>query len=246
MVYFNLGLALRHPLKTVRYYNSYRNRIPYLCKLFNKSEKEIQDFMNEFESKTELFDLVKNAAKNGLGDLSGVGINIKSPIQYITTRILQPNYVVETGVGIGISSLFFLEAMKMNGKGELHSIDLPRKSYKVSNGVHHDFIPEDNEPGFLIPKNYRKNWHLHLGDSKEILPKLLEQLQEIEIFCHDSEHTYDFMMFEFNTAWKFLINGGILMSDDIDWNKAFSDFAHQVNSTPISFSAFGAIQKPTK
>ena len=70
--------------------------------------------------------------QRSLGDLTGVTTRIKAPIQYIVTRVLKPKFIVETGVGIGISSMFFLEALKENECGTLYSIDLPRTSYKRS------------------------------------------------------------------------------------------------------------------
>lgn len=242
---FNLGMALKNPAKALKYYTAYKNRIPRLSELLQVDLSEIQKYMVEFESKSELFSIVRNAAEQQkLGDLSGAATLIKAPVQYVTTRVLKPRYIVETGVGIGISGLFYLEALQMNGNGgQLHSIDLPRQSYKVPEGIHHDVLPEQLEPGWIIPKNMKENWRLHLGDSKVELPRLLSELGTIDIFTHDSEHTYDFMMFEFETAWQHLRNGGVLLSDDVNWNNSFEDFAKRVGATPVLFTVFGGMRK---
>lgn len=70
----------------------------------------------------------------------------------------------------------------------------------------------------------RKRWRLVLGDSRKELPRLLDELKEIDIFCHDSLHTYDHMLFEYQLAWRYLRHGGVLLSDDVQENSAFRDF----------------------
>jgi len=42
---------------------------------------------------------------------------------------------------------------------------------------------------------------------------------------HDSEHPYECMIFEYEEAWKYLKSGGLLVSDDINWNSVFGDFS---------------------
>src|SRR2546426_42220 len=53
------------------------------------------------------------------------------------------------------------------------------------------------------------------------------------------------MLFEFRTAWPYLCDGGILLSDDTDWNEAFAEFAAAVQCSPVMFNfRVGAIRKP--
>jgi predicted O-methyltransferase YrrM len=49
------------------------------------------------------------------------------------------------------------------------------------------------------------------------------------MFIHDSLHTYEHMLWEFETAYPLIRPGGLLVSDDALWNNAFHDFAHRVN-----------------
>jgi hypothetical protein len=44
--------------------------------------------------------------------------------QYAAIRARKPSCVVETGNADGVSSSYFLPALRKNGKGKLHSIDL--------------------------------------------------------------------------------------------------------------------------
>lgn len=176
---------------------------------------------------------------------------------YIFTRILKPETVVETGVAAGVSSAFILKALEDNGKGILYSIDYP-------NYWEQDYLPPSEqsklglppkpypslefigkETGFAIPTNLKRRWVLKLGKSRDLLANLLKELGKCDIFLHDSEHTYENMMFEYITAWDYLPQGGFLVSDEISWNSAFRDFSRKVGHRPIKFgfSGMGIIVK---
>jgi hypothetical protein len=142
---------------------------------------------------------------------------------------MKPRAVLETGVCTGTSSAFILKAMETNNAGQLNSIDLPNITYmaKDSSYLHTDAIPENEQPGFAIPKDLKKRWILTLGDTKKLLPQILDNFGHVDIFFHDSEHSYETMMFEYQTAWPYIRKGGLLISDDVSWSKAFEDFAKQ-------------------
>jgi predicted O-methyltransferase YrrM len=139
---------------------------------------------------------------------------------YVLCRYMKPRFVVETGVQHGFSTLGILTALSENGSGVLYSIDILRimKPKRFSREV---------EVGWLVPHNLRSRWRFIVGRSQDKLPDLLHELGEIDIFLHDSEHTYDTMMFEYEIAHRYLRVGGIMMSDDIDdpqGCEAFSKF----------------------
>jgi len=46
---------------------------------------------------------------------------------------------------------------------------------------------------------------------------------------HDSEHSYECMTFEYREAFPHLKTGAPLVSDDINHNKSFYDFAKKEN-----------------
>jgi len=73
------------------------------------------------------------------------------------------------------------------------------------------------------------------GDSKVILPELLAKLGSIDVFFHDSLHTYEHMMFEFKTALPKIDKGGYLISDDIHLNNSFIDFCKAVKYNLLHF-----------
>jgi predicted O-methyltransferase YrrM len=50
---------------------------------------------------------------------------------------------------------------------------------------------------------------------------------------HDSEHSYECMRFEFERAWPALRPGGVLVSDDVNSNDAFFEFAAAQRREPL-------------
>jgi hypothetical protein len=169
-----------------------------------------------------------------------------APLLYTTVRLLKPEVVVETGVASGVSTSFILLGLEHNQRGSLFSIDLPThmipQDYKQVDQV---TIPADKTIGWIVPENLRHRWNLVLGRSDENLKSLLEKLGSLNIFIHDSEHTYENMMFEYEAAWRFLSKNGLLISHDVNWNNAFNDFIGSRSSKSIVIdNLLGFVVKP--
>lgn len=145
---------------------------------------------------------------------------------YYFVRALKPRIVVETGVFRGVSSAFILAALEDNGSGRLISIDLPNAVYPIPATTAQDASPlsSGEQTGFAIPEHLKSRWTLVLGDSRAELPKILREVKEIQLFYHDSEHTYETMSWEYKSVEPFLPPGSLLTSDDVNWNHAFNDF----------------------
>lgn len=157
-------------------------------------------------------------------------------ILYVLIRTEKPEVVVETGVASGRSSAFILQALADNNKGRLYSIDLPQFYEGRAPGTYlHEgsrselrgFVPKDREPGWLVPRHLRNRWELILEDSKSKLPKLVKRLGSIDLFFHDSDHSYNTMRFEFEETWPYIPKGGFMLSDDVSWNAAFREFLRE-------------------
>ena len=78
--------------------------------------------------------------------------------------------------------------------------------------------------GNAIPSKIQDRWKLITGTSSKKLDELFQSLEKVDIFLHDSLHTYKNMLLEFQTAWPFIKNSGFLLSDDIIGNNAFLEF----------------------
>lgn len=174
-------------------------------------------------------------------------------VLYMLTKIIKPEIVVETGVASGRSSAAILQALYENQKGRLYSIDLPQYydgdqpgfyTTNEGNSELKGFVPSGRKPGWIVPDYLRERWELVLGDAKVELPKLISQFENIDIFYHDSDHSYEHMMFEFQTVWPLINEGGFLVSDDIKWNSSFTDFSQKINKKFIhQYRSLGFVKK---
>jgi Methyltransferase domain len=201
------------------------------------SPRQIRKYLSEPINTPEFFEHLR-ASKESIGTNS-IGANLfakKILNQYAAVRALAPEHIVETGIANGVSSAYFLLALLKNGRGHLHSIGLADPTY----------LPPEKEPGWLVPSWLRDPWQIHFGDSRELLPIVLASLPSIDIFIHDSLHTYEQMSWEFGTAYPFLRVGGLLLSDDALWNGAFTEFTARmgINDSRI-LRGVGFLRKPT-
>ena len=208
--------ALKHPLQTmrgIRFLAGKSNHLKFVSELTGSSIADSQSFMPSKESEKLLLRAFKGSISPKSGQSSCVPEAALS--LYLLTRMLKPKYVVETGVSAGRSSSYILCAMKDNDHGELFSID------------------PDSETGYAIPQELKEKWRFINATSEKALPNLLRQLGQIDIFFHDSLHTYENMTFEFNVAWLYLNKSGLLLADNVNWNNALNDFSRKINNAPI-------------
>jgi hypothetical protein len=105
----------------------------------------------------------------------------------------------------------------MNGRGTLHSVDLPPLRREA-----------DRSWGVAVPEELRGRWRLHRGSSARVLPRLLQEVGTVDLFVHDSLHTYRNMRREFDIVWPRLRNGGLLLADDIERNQAFGELQREL------------------
>lgn len=121
---------------------------------------------------------------------------------YSLVRAMRPSVIVETGVCYGASSAYILEALRDNGHGVLYSIDLGN-------------TPDEPPNDFFVRPALKDAWRLVIGDSRQELPRLLARLGQIDLFHHDSLHTYEHMTWEYETAFPHLAPKGVLSSHDV-------------------------------
>jgi predicted O-methyltransferase YrrM len=124
---------------------------------------------------------------------------------------ISPSVVVETGVANGASTRTILKAFQDFGlsSSKLFSLDIdPRVATD-------EFRSKENFNFILI--NETRNF----SDAMKKVPT-------IDIFYHDSDHSYANQMHEYSLAWEKLSSNGVLISDDINWSNAFLDFSLKV------------------
>lgn len=156
---------------------------------------------------------------------------------YLFTRIFRPDVFVETGVLNGFSSAFILLAMEHNQSGHLFSIDqrpLDERIRRQGTGA----LPQGKNPGWAIPDRLRARHNLSLGDARILLPQLVERIAPLDVFLHDSDHSYEHMMFEMSVGWASLCPNGWLLCDNVEANDSFFDFVRGVGANSFVAASF--------
>jgi hypothetical protein len=222
-------------LKFIDYSTAYASYKKRIARVLQVQEIVVEKYYRElFDS--GFFQGLKGAsgASGRFGDFSMVSV-LRAPAIYVMLRIVKPSTVIETGVCSGFSSSFILYALSQNKSGKLYSIDLPNQpGQEIAGG---------REVGWLVPDDLRKDWELIIGSSKEKLPTLVKELKKIDVFYHDSDHSYGNMLFEFNAVWDSIKPDGLLISDDITDNKAFRDFSRLVLGRSVTLFKLGVMRK---
>lgn len=127
---------------------------------------------------------------------------------WCAVRHLKPAVVIETGVARGITSWIILEALRRNDHGHLWSVDLPRVAWAF-------------DVGGDVPTDLRQRWTFLRGSSKRLLDRVIEDAPAVDLFIHDSLHTDENVRFELETVWPALVDGGLVIVDDIDDRQAY-------------------------
>jgi hypothetical protein len=147
---------------------------------------------------------------------------------YALVRALRPDTVVETGGTPGKSTAFILRALEQNHRGHLYTIDLPpppaTAGSAVDRGAWHAERPPGLGSGWAVPEWLRARHTLLVGPSERLLAGLLARLGRLDLFFHDSDHSYANMRAEYEAAVPRLDPNGLLVSDDVLANRAFFDF----------------------
>jgi len=182
-----------------------------LIDLIGKDKNLLNESKN-FEKKLliEKKEIIKNLPITGgiKGSTGGGGGNIF--ILYYIIRSLNPNVVIESGVSAGLSSSTIIQALEKNKKGNLYSSDLNSHL-------------EKKDVGILIPTELKYRWKLFDEGDKINLPKILDEVENVDVAYYDSEKSYEGKK---NFIEKILTKykPKIIVIDDIDRDYWFRDF----------------------
>jgi predicted O-methyltransferase YrrM len=133
---------------------------------------------------------------------------------YFVTRLVRPRIVVETGVAAGFSSQAFLKALQRNGQGLLYSSDFPY--FRLPN-------PE-RFVGLLVEEDLKSRWKLFLDGDERNIPKILHEVECIDIFHYDSDKSYSGRETTLRMIEPYLNHAGITIMDDLLDNSFFHDY----------------------
>lgn len=137
---------------------------------------------------------------------------------FALVRTTRPQVIVETGIANGRSSAILLAAMDLNGSGILHSVDI------------------NDDAGVLVPQDHPR-WVKHIGDGSAAgLADVLALTGPVDLFIHDSDHSYRSQIAEYELAQRNRSAQFLLTSDDVNWSYAFLDHcrSHRLTSAVLS------------
>ncbi len=206
-----------------------------------ESSSQIDDYIEHLVEKIcREFEEYENYHPAILGEASGQRL-------YDLIKKIEPDIMVETGVCNGFSSSVILKAMEENQKGHLYSVDLPVNIDEITTEERTGAVlPPGKRSGWAVPDELRERWTLRVGNTYHELPKIFEEISgKIDIFLHDSDHSYETMMFEFALAWRNLKEDHFLLADNIDFSKAFFHFTEAKELKRYRVADMGMMIKET-
>ncbi len=212
-------------LKTLRkYQNDWKLR---------HSPVQLHDFVllggSFFDTPTDVIDSLGGGGMNSLlkpGEIYPLFYD-SNPGTLELLRLLikevRPSIVIETGVANGASTRKILSSLI-----EFDLLD--SKLFSL------DIDPRVATPELVSSPQF----NFVLVDSPKSFLTAMKEIEVVDLFYHDSDHSYVNQMLEYSTAWQMLNSDkGILVSDDINWSNAFLDFCKKVNRVPLLLSDRG-------
>jgi len=144
-------------------------------------------------------------------------IEIDAPLElHALVRLLRPQHIVEVGVSSGVSSAYLLNALAKNGKGTLHSVDLPSHPRRKPDGapsLESWSLPPGRSSGWAVPLRLRGRWDLRLGDKVTVLPLLAKELPRLDLLVYDVPHEDSATRREFRALDALLPKGAVAIVD---------------------------------
>jgi len=142
-------------------------------------------------------------------------IEIDAPLElHAIARLLRPEHVVEVGVSSGVSSAYLLAALEKNGRGTLHSADLPSRPSRSANGRGASWsLPLGMSSGWAVPPRLCRGWDLRLGDKADVVPQLARELRRIDLVVYDVPHNEADLIREFAELDPRMPRGAVAIVD---------------------------------
>lgn len=171
----------------------------------------LRSFAREERSRLAAAQMRVNAARGGMG--GGADMDLL----YSLCHALEATRVLETGVAFGWSSLAILSAIASHRDANLTSIDLPYLGANL-----------DDLVGLAVPNDLRAHWSIRRGADRDELEDAIAATRPIDVAHYDSDKSYRGRRWAYPLIWDALREGGLLVSDDVEDNLAFLDFAGEI------------------
>jgi predicted O-methyltransferase YrrM len=166
----------------------------FVAGVCNRPIEEIRNYFVELETNYQLKSHITaqlKASRRG-NEIDGEPFFGRRLGWYAIVRATRPMLVVETGTEKGLGSLVLAEALLKNGSGRLVTIDLEPSS------------------GFLIGGT----WETVIDHVVEDSLTALRKVKNVDLFIHDSDHSAEHELQEFELIAARLSSDGIVVSDN--------------------------------
>jgi len=161
---------------------------------------------------------------------------------YWLVRQTKPRRIVQCGAFNGRSSAFMMLALAKNGPdGTLKIIDQPavfdpaNPEWTSPGIVYVAVVPAGKTSAWMVPDRYRDRLEIRNGQVNDLLPKMVDDLDAIDLFYYGSDHAYQPMMSAFEEAKRKLRPGGLAVAVDVAWNASLWDFAERYGVPSYTF-----------
>ena len=147
-------------------------------------------------------------------------------------RKLQPSSCIELGSCVGISASYLSAALKLNGKGQLQSLEGSPEIAEIATNT--------------LTELTLDNGKIIAGPFHETLEQVLMAAQPIDFLFNDGHHDYDAVIHYFNESLPYLADDAIIVFDDISWSpgmrKAWAEVANNERvSAAIDLHTLGIV-----
>lgn len=113
-----------------------------------------------------------------------------------------PSTIIETGTNVGCSTIVLAQALRDSvGGGRVHSIEIdPATQARAAVNIEAAGLTE------LAT--------LHVGDSLEVLPRILADMDKVQVAFLDGDHGHDHVVSEFELVLPKLAPNGLILIDN--------------------------------
>lgn len=205
------------------------------CRRHAKPFAEAVTFIKGDSHYSDFFDTYANEVAEGNRRADQYYSDHLSPervIIHYAAEVVQARRAIETGTALGWSSMMFLLSLEKRSNSLLISTNTVQPTEMKERLI-----------GEAIPQRCCDKWKLIKKPDIEALPEAFQELPEIDICHYDSDKTYRGRMRTYKKLWQALRPGGIFMSDDVDDNLGFANFARSVGVRPIVYPVSGNKEK---
>jgi len=159
------------------------------------------------------------------------GIAKKKQAEFLYKLInkFKPKSIIELGTSIGLTTMYL-------------SLPLKKSTVYTIEGCTEIFAYAQQ----FFKKNGLKNIHSYQGQFKDIFPKLLSEIDVLDLLYVDGNHTYEATKANFEIALTKKNAQSIFIFDDINWSKGMQQawkeiYAHHEVTLSLDFFYFGIV-----